>query len=71
MRRLLRNWMNDDSWGIGVLETLLLLSCIALIRALLGLLEHKLILGRDRIDVCWITPPTTSLNVRFGSLADI
>ena len=38
MRRLLRNWMNDDSWGIGVLEPLLLLSCIALIGALLGLL---------------------------------
>ena len=38
MRRLLKNWMNDDSWGIGVLEPLLLLSCIALIGALLGLL---------------------------------
>jgi hypothetical protein len=38
MRRLLKSWMNDDSWGIGVLEPLLLLSCIALIGALLGLL---------------------------------
>jgi hypothetical protein len=38
MRRLMKNWMNYDSWVMGVLEPILLLLCIALIGALLGLL---------------------------------
>lgn len=38
MRRLLKNWMNDDPWVMGVLEPIFLLLCIALIGAVLGLL---------------------------------
>ena len=38
MRRLMTNWMNDDPWVMGVLEPFLVLLCIALIGALLGLL---------------------------------
>ena len=38
MRRLMTNWMNDDPWAMGVLEPILLLLCIAVIGALLGLL---------------------------------
>ena len=38
MRRLMKNWMNDDPWVMGVLEPILLLLCIAVIGALLGLL---------------------------------
>ena len=38
MRRLMKNWTNDDPWAIGVLEPIFLLLCIALIGALLRLL---------------------------------
>jgi hypothetical protein len=38
MRRLMKNWMNYDPWVMGVLEPILLLLCIALIGAVLGLL---------------------------------
>ena len=38
MRRLLKNWMNDDSWVMGVLEPILLLLLIAVIGAFLELL---------------------------------
>ena len=38
MRRLMKNWMNDDPWARGVLEPFLLLLCIAVIGALLRLL---------------------------------
>ena len=27
MRRLMKNWMNDDPWAMGVLEPFLLLLC--------------------------------------------
>ena len=38
MWRLMKNWMNDDPWAMGVLEPFLLLLCISLIGAGLGLL---------------------------------
>ena len=38
MRRRMTNWVNYDPWVIGVLEPILLLLCIALIGAVLGLL---------------------------------
>lgn len=38
MRRLMKNGMNDDPWAIGVLEPFILLLCIALMGAVLGLL---------------------------------
>ena len=34
MRRLMRNWMNDDPWALGVLEPFLLILFIAVIGAL-------------------------------------
>lgn len=38
MQRLLKNWMTDDPWVMGVLEPCLLLLFIAVIGALLRLL---------------------------------
>ena len=38
MRRLMKNWMTDDPWVMGVLEPFLLLLFIAVIGALLRLL---------------------------------
>jgi hypothetical protein len=38
MRRLMRNWMNDDPWALGVLEPFLLILFIAVIGALLRML---------------------------------
>ena len=38
MRRLMKNWMNDDPWAMGVLEPFLLLLFIAVIGVLLRLL---------------------------------
>ena len=38
MRRLMKNWMKDDPWAMGVLEPFLLLLFIAVIGALLRLL---------------------------------
>jgi hypothetical protein len=38
MRRRMKNWVNYEPWLIGVLEPTLLLLCIALIGAVLGLL---------------------------------
>ena len=35
MRRLMKNWVNDDPWARGVLEPCLLLLSIAVIGALL------------------------------------
>jgi hypothetical protein len=38
MPRRMTNWVNDDPWVSGVLEPILLLLCIALIGAVLGLI---------------------------------
>ena len=38
MRRWTTNWANYDPWVMGVLEPFILLLCIALIGAVLGLL---------------------------------
>ena len=73
MRRLMKNWLNDDLWAIGVLEPFLLLLFIAVIGALLRTpLANKPILGSEPR---WTSGRThrepRSSNVRSGSEADV
>ncbi len=61
MRRRMTNWVNYDPWVIGVLEPILLLLCIALIGAVLGLLCNPFSAASLNERLAWVTtrePPS-------------